>query len=292
MNGIDISNYQGTINWQKVKADPQNIQIVIIKATEGLTINNAYMLAQYKGAKSVGMKVAFYHYLRANGPAAEANHFLSKIAGLPVDCLTGIDAEENLWGTKAKTSLAVRQFADILIAHGHKVCKYTSDSFNADYFDSTIANIPLWVAHPGVSKPTSNPFIGFQHSFTGKVNGIVGNVDLDIFSSAILLSTSTISNINSRELSYMFSERWYLKNYPDVAAAVKANKVKSGIAHYISNGKKEGRLPVPPIPAEYCEGAYLKNNPDVAKAVIHKDYANGIEHYCLNGFAENRKIKF
>lgn len=87
---------------------------------------------------------------------------------------------------------------------------------------------------------------------------------------------------------YIFSKNWYLKKYSDVAsnAAYKENPYK----HYVDYGKKEGRLALPPIPAEYNEGAYLELNTDVASAVKKGTYTSGIEHYLQYGFCESRKI--
>ena len=87
---------------------------------------------------------------------------------------------------------------------------------------------------------------------------------------------------------YLFSKKWYLTNYPDVA---KNEKYKNNpYKHYIEYGIKEGRKPLPPIPVEYNEGEYLELNPDVAQAVKNGEYTSGIEHYLMFGFNEDRKI--
>ena len=87
---------------------------------------------------------------------------------------------------------------------------------------------------------------------------------------------------------YVFSQNWYLKKYADVSNSTtyKNNPYK----HYVDYGKKEGRLALPPIPAEYNEGSYLELNPDVAAAVKKGSYSSGIDHYLQYGFCENRKI--
>ena len=87
---------------------------------------------------------------------------------------------------------------------------------------------------------------------------------------------------------YLFSKNWYLKRYTDIAsnATYKENPYK----HYADYGKKEGRLALPPIPEEYCEGDYLDLNPDIAAAVKKGTFVSGIDHYLQNGFCENRKV--
>lgn len=87
---------------------------------------------------------------------------------------------------------------------------------------------------------------------------------------------------------YLFSKNWYLKRYTDIAsnATYKENPYK----HYADYGKKEGRLALPPIPEEYCEGEYLDLNPDIADAVKKGTFVSGIDHYLQYGFCEGRKI--
>jgi len=93
------------------------------------------------------------------------------------------------------------------------------------------------------------------------------------------------------EYKGMFSEKFYLKIYPDVAKAVLAGKAKSGYQHYIEFGKKEGRKPCPPLPPTFNEGVYLEKNIDVKKAVEAGSFTCGAEHYLQFGFAEGRVYK-
>lgn len=86
---------------------------------------------------------------------------------------------------------------------------------------------------------------------------------------------------------YVFSENWYLYKYPDVA---NSGYKEDPYTHYVKYGKKEGRLPLPPIPKEYNEGDYLELNPDIAIAVEKGTYSSGLHHYISYGFKENRKV--
>ena len=88
--------------------------------------------------------------------------------------------------------------------------------------------------------------------------------------------------------NHLFSDNWYLSNYPDVRR--NEHYKNEPYAHYINYGIREGRKPLPPIPLEYNEGEYLELNPDVAVAVEKGQFTSGIEHYLKYGFNENRKI--
>lgn len=102
------------------------------------------------------------------------------------------------------------------------------------------------------------------------------------------ISTTEKAIQKSNSFNHLFSDNWYLTNYPDV----RRNEYYKNepYAHYINYGIREGRKPLPPVPLEYNEGEYLKLNPDVAVAVEKGQFTSGIEHYLMYGFNENRKI--
>jgi hypothetical protein len=80
-------------------------------------------------------------------------------------------------------------------------------------------------------------------------------------------------------------EEWYLKQYPDVAEAVKSGVVTSARAHFISNGYFEGRLP---FGLEVDDKWYTTVYPDVAEAIQRREVASPLEHFQSFGYAEGR----
>src|SRR6476646_6643225 len=85
--GIDISHWQGTINWGQVAADPKAIRFAFMKATEDTNYTDPTFNTNLAGAKAAGVLAGPYHFCRldsnssdpvADG-AAEANYFLSRI---------------------------------------------------------------------------------------------------------------------------------------------------------------------------------------------------------------------
>ena len=99
----------------------------------------------------------------------------------------------------------------------------------------------------------------------------------------------TITKIDYKGDDVMFNEGFYLKKYPDVAAAVKKGAFTSGYDHYKKYGQKEKRLPVPPMPTEFNEAEYLELNPDVAKAVKDGSFVSGAHHYMIYGWEEKQR---
>lgn len=203
MKGIDISSYQKNVDFVKVKNS--SIEIVYIKATEGITYTNPLLESQYAGAKAAELKIGFYHFLRSNDPILEAKHFLNVIEGLLSDCRHAIDVEVILGQTVTKISSNVRLFANYLISNNKEVCIYTGDYFYANNLNNSVKDIPLWVAHYGVAKPDAANYIGFQYSSSGVVNGINGTVDLNEFSSGIFISSISPVTVSSVVKAFQYA---------------------------------------------------------------------------------------
>ena len=101
------------------------------------------------------------------------------------------------------------------------------------------------------------------------------------------LSTIEKPTQKLNSFNHLFSDNWYLTNYPDVRRNEQYKN--EPYVHYINYGIRECRKPLPPVPLEYNEGEYLELNPDVATAVERGQFTSGIEHYLMYGFNENRK---
>lgn len=196
--GIDISAYQGYVNFEQVKN--AGIEIVYIKATEGTYYTDSFLQYNYENAKSQGLKVGFYHFVRAtsvNSARAEADYFANAIANLEPDCRLAMDFEE--FG-----NLSIDEINEISFAFLERlqevtqkevvIYSNTNDATNIFSYDLA-QSYPLWVANYGVSEPYDNgkwnTWIGFQYTSTGTVNGINGYVDRDEFTKEILLSDTS-----------------------------------------------------------------------------------------------------
>lgn len=83
----------------------------------------------------------------------------------------------------------------------------------------------------------------------------------------------------------VFSEEFYMEQYPDLAEAYAAGKIPNLHQHFLDSGYLEGRIGSPP---DVDEAYYLANYKDVGKAVASGDVANGAEHYMRAGAAEGR----
>lgn len=125
----------------------------------------------------------------------------------------------------------------------------------------------------------------FEQVCQAMANGILEGFEIP-YKSTI---QQTITKIDYKGDDVMFNEGFYLKKYPDVAAAVKKGAFTSGYDHYKKYGQKEKRLPVPPMPTEFNEAEYLELNPDVAKAVKDGSFVSGAHHYMIYGWEEKQR---
>lgn len=90
---------------------------------------------------------------------------------------------------------------------------------------------------------------------------------------------------NLESLPSWWDEDYYLQNNSDVAIAVKFGLLKSGFAHFVYYGAKEGRDPNPSFNTQY----YLSQYPDVVEAIRNGAIDSAFEHWLLSGQLESRQ---
>lgn len=185
--GIDVSHWQGAIDWAKVKA--AGIQFAIIKSggSDAGFYTDPRWEENYRNAKANGIAVGAYYFV---GPActsaeagkADAQRFLNQLAGKQFDYPVFMDVEATSPSAKAGTTEATIAFCRTLEAAGYYAGIYSStdSGFRERLDDSKLMPFTHWVAQYA-SKCTYGEAYGiWQYSSTGSVNGISGNVDMDI----------------------------------------------------------------------------------------------------------------
>lgn len=207
--GIDVSQWQGDINYQEVAED--GIDVVYMKATEGTSYIDPYFETNYENAKQNGLKVGFYHYVLARTVEEaqdEAQFFASTISGKSPDCRLAMDFESFGNLNNAQINQISEAFLERLQELTGKEVVIYSDTFNArNTFSLSLASrYPLWIAEYGVTVPGNSnweEWVGFQYSNMGEIAGIDGYVDRDQYTDGIFLSdTSSLpENIDLPESS-------------------------------------------------------------------------------------------
>lgn len=194
--GIDVSGWQGNINYAEVKNS--GIEIVYMKSSEGTSFVDPYFNQNYTNAKANGLKVGFYHYLiaRSNEEAIEeARFFISVISGKEPDCRLAMDFESfgNL-SVEEINQIGITFVRTVENLSGKEVIVYSNTNDARNVFSGELTNYPLWVAQYEVEQPTPNgkwsTWAGWQYTDAGEVAGIRGHVDRNKFTEQVLLNTS------------------------------------------------------------------------------------------------------
>ena len=184
--GIDVSHWQGVIDWLSVKES--GIEFAILKAggsDDGFYTDSTFE-QNYKEAKAVGLPVGAYYFVgrlctsRADG-IADAKRFLEIIKGKSFEYPVYIDLESTNPAAKAGATEACIGFCETMEAEGYYCGIYASDvSGFAERLDITkLQKFDKWVARYG-SKPQYVKTYGmWQYSSTGTVSGISSGVDMD-----------------------------------------------------------------------------------------------------------------
>lgn len=187
--GIDVSKHQGKIDWQKVKA--AGVEFAMIRAGYGMYANqeDTFFRANMIGARAAGIPVGVYWYSYAadlSEALREAETCLQIIQPYKEQILLPVayDWEDKSQGamTADTTAACCKAFLDRMQAAGYRPMLYSFSSWlQSRLQDARLDGIPRWVAHYGVEKPVcSKPYVMWQHSSKGRVDGINGSVDLNI----------------------------------------------------------------------------------------------------------------
>lgn len=189
IHGIDVSSYQGKIDWQKVKnmnEDGVHISFAFIKATEGILLVDPYFQRNWREAPKAGVLCGAYHFFRPQFSGKwQARFFLQTVRIEKGDLPMVVDIEQLDHVTPVKMRAELKEFLlQIQAKTGAKPIIYSGLTFYQDYLEGYFDDYTLWIAHyyhPElvISKNTNWKF--WQHSDKAKVNGINHVVDFNIF---------------------------------------------------------------------------------------------------------------
>ena len=183
--GIDVSKWQGAIDWKKVKQD--GVDFAIIR--EGYGKENPNQVDKrfeenYKKAKAAGIHVGVYHYSYADSvedAKLEAEFCLKNIAGkqLEYPVVFDIEDKEQLKLTNQQRTELCKAFCETIEKAGYYAMIYCNLNWWNNYLNcKELGKYDLWLAHWDVAKPAVSCGI-WQKSERGIIDGITGNVDLN-----------------------------------------------------------------------------------------------------------------
>ncbi len=189
IHGIDVSWYQETINWEEVKnMESKGVKIgfAFIKATEGITREDRQFNRNWRQSRKYGVTRGAYHFfVPGRDPAKQAANFIENVDFSAGDLPPVLDVERQGRLSVSQMQRDVKIWLDLVEKHyGVTPFIYTNISFYAKNFGKGFEKYPLWIAHylqPDQPRIT-NEWAFWQHSETGRVNGIKAPVDFNVFS--------------------------------------------------------------------------------------------------------------
>lgn len=193
VHGIDISRYQNYIDWKevkKMKVDSIKISFAFIKATEGKTRIDRYFDINWENAKKNQLIRGAYHFYRPQvNSKLQAENFINSVSLLKGDLPPVLDIETLASGIHISNTIkGLKNWLKIIENHYQlKPIIYTNiDFYNKYLINNGFESYPLWIAHYYEKKVSlSQRWHFWQHNDKGKVNGITGDVDFNVFNGNI-----------------------------------------------------------------------------------------------------------
>ena len=189
--GIDVSEYQGTIKWTEVSHifGEHKIYFTFIRATAGNDKVDTKFTTNWKEIKNTNILRGAYHYYRPNENSIEqANNFIKTVklskGDLPpvldIEKISSIQSLKNLKKGLKKWLNKVEKH------YGVKPIIYSGSSYFTDYLKTEFSNYNLWIANYNRTKvPIKHDWKIWQYSDKGRVKGVKGKVDINVFDGKI-----------------------------------------------------------------------------------------------------------
>ncbi|ESW96899.1 muramidase [Mesorhizobium sp. LSJC268A00] len=190
VHGVDVSRWQGNVNWGKLRA--QGANFAYIKATDGGDHLDPMFMKNWRNADAAGLKRGAYHFFYWCRTAGEqADWFIRNVPRVEGALPPVIDVEWNGESScKRRPSRAtvlekMKVFMDKLERHyGQRPIIYTAPDFYRDNLKGAFLDYPFWLRavarHPSKVYP-GRKWLFWQYSGSGLSHGVTGRIDLNVF---------------------------------------------------------------------------------------------------------------
>lgn len=185
--GIDISEYQDKIDWEELKEIKGGypIEFVFIRASVGNDRADYKFKKYWKKAKEKGLICGAYHYYRPNENSIEqADNFIKQVTLVEGDFPPVLDIEKlPKEQSIERLKVGLKRWLERVEAHyGVKPIIYSSESYYEDFLQDDFEDYPFWIAnYTAFYKDIEDEWSVWQFTETGKVYGIKGPVDINIY---------------------------------------------------------------------------------------------------------------
>lgn len=185
--GFDVSEYQGTIDWEQAKKmeDTFALPFVFIRATAGKDKVDKKFETNWKKSKANGMIRGAYHYYRPNENSIKQADLFIKTVRLEKGDLPPVLDIENLPKTQSMDSLKVglKRWLQHVEAHYNvKPIIYSGESYYTDFLKKEFKEYPFWIANYNFFvENIKDEWLFWQFTDKGSVPGIKGPVDINVY---------------------------------------------------------------------------------------------------------------
>lgn len=235
--GIDVSKWNGAINWQKAKNE---IDFAILKVTKKNNNIEESFMNNYEGCKVNNIPVGVYKYVYATGIKTardEGQAIVNALKGKSVECGVWLDIEDKSLAILSKETLnsIIITMANILESNGYYVGIYCNKDWYYNKLDYKYLSerYPFWIARyplndKGIlnidSKLNPKDYAkAWQYSSKGNINGIKGNVDLNV----AFVDLSQL--MTTRKINEYFPK--YIGNSGSIVCAMESLGLNSSYEH-------------------------------------------------------------
>jgi lysozyme len=197
--GIDVSKYQGDIDWTGVKKWKSHpIHFVYIKATEGATLQDSKYHQNVNGAKDNEILIGSYHYFKTKSSPKEQFKNFSKVVDVQKqDLIPMVDVEEKKGCSDQVFHKNFKEFLRLLENHyNKKPMIYTSNSFYNKYLAGKYTDYKFFLGRYSSRTPIvrdGHTWTVWQFSEKGYIDGVSHMVDINLINPDYHLSDLLIS---------------------------------------------------------------------------------------------------
>lgn len=181
VRGVDISAHNGQVDFRRLATA---VDFVFIKVSEGATWNDRGFDENYRKAREAGLKVGAYHFFRYDRPGVpQAINVYNALWHKQLDLPLAIDVEDtgNAAGVDDETiNQRLHDMVRFLENRGIKLMFYTNKRGYRQYVSRDFSIYPLWICS-FTDPPVKAKWTFWQFTHSGRVPGIKGDVDLDVF---------------------------------------------------------------------------------------------------------------
>lgn len=190
ISGLDVSRHQGTIDWPKAAnmiSNGKRLEFVFIKATEGITLRDNRFISNWEEAGKAGFVRGAYHYFHpTRHPERQAANFIRFVKLSVGDLPPVVDVEIRGGKSKKEFVMLLKEYIT-MIEHEYRVrpILYTSLHLYTTLLKDDFNSYPLWIScyfeQDRFEKECKHRLYFWQYTEKGKVDGISGKADINVF---------------------------------------------------------------------------------------------------------------